>query len=302
VEPVVSVEHLHKHYGELAAVDDVSFAVAEGEIFGIIGPNGAGKTTTVECLQGLRRPDGGTMRVLGLDPLTEADELRRGIGSQLQEAALPDRIKVREALELFAAFAREAADWRSLLERWELWEHRDAAFGSLSGGQRQRLFVALALVNRPRLVFFDEVTQGLDPQARRTAWDVIRAVRDQGTTIVLVTHYMDEAEQLCDRVAIVDRGRVVALDSPSRLVAHLDAAVRVRFSTDRADVGWLEDVRGVRRVVRRNDEVEVEGTGPVLALVAAALVGNGITPVDLRAERPTLEDVFLALTGRSVEG
>lgn len=302
MEAVVTVEHLSKRYGETVAVADVSFEVAEGEIFGLIGPNGAGKTTTVESLQGLRRPDGGAMRVLGLDPLTEAGELRRQIGSQLQEAALPDRIKAWEALDLFASFARDPADWHRLLERWGLWEHRGAAFASLSGGQRQRLFVALALVNRPRLVFFDEVTQGLDPQARRTAWDVIRAVREQGTTIVLVTHFMDEAEQLCDRVGIIDRGRLAALDTPSRLVEGLGAPVRVRFSTGRADLAWLEGVRGVRRVARRGAEVEVEGTGPVLALVAAALVERGIVPADLRAERPALEDVFLALTGRRVEG
>ena len=301
METVVAAQGLRKRYGDVVAVADVSFEVAEGEIFGVIGPNGAGKTTTVECLQGLRHPDGGSMRVLGLDPATQAGELRRRIGSQLQEAALPDRIRVREALDLFAAFATDAADARALLERWRLWEHRDTAFASLSGGQRQRLFVCLSLVNSPRLVFFDEVTQGLDPEARRTAWDVIRAVRDQGATIVLVTHYMDEAEHLCDRVAIVDRGRLVALDTPARLVADLDAPVRVRFSTDRENLDWLAEVPGVRRVARRGPEVDVEGTGPVLALVAAALVERGLIPADLRAERPTLEDVFLARTGGRAE-
>jgi ABC-2 type transport system ATP-binding protein len=300
MEAVIAVASLRKRYGEIAAVDGVSFDVQEGEIFGLIGPNGAGKTTTVECLQGLRRPDGGTMRVLGLDPLREPDELRRRIGSQLQEAALPDRLKVREALELFAAFARDPEDWEALLVQWGLEERRNAAFATLSGGERQRLFIALALVNRPRLVFLDEVTQGLDPQARRSAWDVIRAVRDQGATLVLVTHYMDEAEHLCDRVAMIDRGRIVTLDTPAALVAGLDSRVKVRFSTD-ADVSWLEALGEVTRVVRSGREVTVEGTGAVLAHVAAALVGRGIAPPDLRAELPTLEDVFLRLAGRRVE-
>ena len=297
--PVITVEQLHKRYGATVAVADVSFAVAEGEIFGLLGANGAGKTTTVECLQGLRRPDGGRLRVLGLDPVAQARELRARIGAQLQEAALPDRLKVWEALDLFAAFAPRAADWRVLLEQWGLAAKQNASFASLSGGQRQRLFVALALVNAPAVVFLDELTQGLDPAARRVAWDLIREVREQGATVVLVTHFMDEAERLCDRVAIMDAGRIVALDSPAGLVAGLDAPTRVRFSTERADLAWLDGIPGVERVARRGARVEVEGRGPVLALVAAALVEHGITPADLHAERPTLEDVFLARTGRA---
>jgi ABC-2 type transport system ATP-binding protein len=298
---VVTVEHLRKRYGETVAVDDVSFEVDEGEIFGLIGPNGAGKTTTVECLQGLRRPDAGAMRVLGLDPMSEAGALRRVIGAQLQESSLPDRIRVWEALDLFAAFAESPADWKALLEQWGLRGRLETPFASLSGGQRQRLFVALALVNQPRLVFLDEVTQGLDPQARRAAWEVIRAVRDQGTTVVLVTHFMDEAEQLCDRVAIVESGRIVALDTPARLVDALDAAVSVRFSAASDELGWLEGMSEVQTVTRRGDEVEVTGTGPLAVLVSAALVAHGLTPTDLRVQRPSLEDVFLTLTGRRVE-
>ena len=299
--PVVAVEHLRKTYGSTTAVDDISFDVVEGEVFGLLGPNGAGKTTTVECLQGLRRPDAGHIRVLGFDPTSEAGALRRRIGSQLQEAALPDRIRVWEALDLFASFTPNASDWRVLMEQWGLTEKRNASFSSLSGGQRQRLFVALAFVNNPEVVFLDEMTAGLDPAGRRVAWDLIRAIRDQGTTVVLVTHFMDEADQLCDRLAVVDKGRIVALDTPQGLISTHASQLRVVFSTDHTDLSWLEEVPYARRITRRGPRVEVEGSGPVLALVAAALVEHGITPSDLRVEQPTLEDVFLALTGHGVE-
>jgi ABC-2 type transport system ATP-binding protein len=296
---IISVQNLRKTYGKTVAVDDISFEVAEGEIFGFLGPNGAGKTTTIECLQALRRPDSGNIRVLGLDPRLEAQTLRRRIGSQLQESALPDRIKVWEALDLFASVTQEALDWRVLLEQWGLAEKQKASFSSLSGGQRQRLFIALALVNNPRVVFLDEMTTGLDPAARRVAWDLIRAIRDRGSTVVLVTHFMDEAENLCDRVAIVDRGKIIAADTPQNLIVKHTSEVRVIFSTEKTDIPWLEKIPGVLRVVRKGPRVEVEGSGPVLALVAAALVGHGIVPPDLRIEQPTLEDVFLKLTGHT---
>ncbi|OGO39896.1 MAG: multidrug ABC transporter ATP-binding protein [Chloroflexi bacterium RBG_16_57_8] len=301
MNPIIEVEHLRKTYGQVVAVDDVSFHVAEGEIFGMLGPNGAGKTTTVECLQGLRHADSGRVRVIGLDPNTQAQQLRRVIGSQLQESALPDRIKVWEALDLFASVTPDAADWRVLLEQWGLAEKRNASFGNLSGGQRQRLFIALALVNNPRLVFLDEMTTGLDPAARRVAWDLIRAIRDRGTTVVLVTHFMDEAESLCDRVAIVDHGRVVAADSPHGLIAQHAGQVCVIFTTSNPEIGWLGQVPHVQKVTRKGPRVEVEGTGPVLARVAASLVEHGIEPSDLRVEQPSLEDVFLKLTGHGVE-
>jgi ABC-2 type transport system ATP-binding protein len=299
MSPIIEVEHLRKTYGRLVAVDDVTFAVAEGEIFGMLGPNGAGKTTTVECMQGLRHPDSGLIQVAGLDPRTHAQQLRRRIGSQLQESALPDRIKVWEALDLFASGVPDSADWRHLLEQWSLAEKRRASFGSLSGGQKQRLFIALALVNNPRLVFLDEMTTGLDPAARRVAWDLIRSVRDRGTTVVLVTHFMDEAENLCDRVAIVDHGRVVAVDSPHGLIAHHAGEVCVIFTTSRTDLEWIGGLPHVTKVTRKGPRVEVKGTGPVLVRVAASLVEHGIEPADLRVEQPTLEDVFLKLTGHS---
>jgi ABC-2 type transport system ATP-binding protein len=206
-------------------VDDASFSVRQGEIFAILGPNGAGKTTTVECIQGLRCPDGGTIRVLGLDPTSQAAQLRQRIGSQLQDSALPGRLRVAEAIELFAAFAHRPVDRDQLLVRWRLDDQRAQTFDSLSGGQRQRLFIALAFVNSPELVSLDELTQGLDPQARRATWELIREIRDGGTTVVLVIHFMDEAEHLCDRVAVVDRGKVVALDSPQGADRPAGAAV-----------------------------------------------------------------------------
>lgn len=298
MEQVIAVEHLRKTYGTVTAVDDVSFEVRRNEIFGIIGPNGAGKTTTIECLQALRKPDAGRICVLGLDPVTEAHELRARIGSQLQESALPDRIKVWEALDLFASLTPHGTDWEALLERWGIADKRNAAFSSLSGGQRQRLFIALALVGDPEVVFLDEMTAGLDPAARRVAWDLIRAIRDHGTTVLLVTHFMDEAEHLCDRLAVVDKGRVVAFDSPQGLIAEHAGQIRIIFSSSDADLSWIESVPHVSSVRRRGPRVEVEGRGPVLVHVASALASHDIVPDDLRVEQPTLEDAFLAITGR----
>jgi ABC-2 type transport system ATP-binding protein len=293
---VIEVNNLRKRYGSHVAIADVSLQVGRGEIFGLLGRNGAGKTTTVECLQGLRRPDGGRVRVLGLDPQRHTQQLRRRIGCQLQEAALPDRLKVWEALDLFASLAPGGSDWQVLMDQWGLADKRKAAFSGLSGGQRQRLFVALALVNDPEVVFLDELTQGLDPAARRVAWGLIRAIRQRGATVVLVTHYMDEAEQLCDRIAVVDRGRVVATDTPQGLIARFGGPIRISFTADGHDMGFLQGVAHVQAVRRRGERIEAEGTGPVLALVAAELVARGILPADLRADQATLEDVFLRLT------
>jgi ABC-2 type transport system ATP-binding protein len=293
--PVIAVSGLSKRYGTTAALVDVSFEVRPGEIFGLLGRNGAGKTTAVECLQGLRRADTGRLRVLGLDPRTQAAELRRRIGCQLQDSALPQRIKVREALRWFASFHRGGLDPDRLIEQWGLAGKRDAHFGELSGGQRQRLFIALALVNDPELVFLDEMTTGLDPAARRVAWDLIETIRERGTTVVLVTHFMDEAERLCDRVAVLDAGRVVALDSPLGLVAHHPTETVIRFTAPE-DTSWLAGLPQVTSVRRRDGEVRVGGTGPVLVDVAAALAAHGMRP-EVRVEQPTLEDVFLRITG-----
>ena len=299
--PVIVAEHLQKRYKDFTAVFDASFAVEEGEIFGLLGSNGAGKTTSVECLQGLRHADGGVLRVLGLDPQTQARELRRRIGSQLQEAALPDHVRVWEALDLFSSITPGGHNWREVMEEWGLGDKRKASFHSLSGGQRQRLFVALALVNGPEVVFLDEMTTGLDPAARRVAWGLVQRVREMGTTVVLVTHFMEEAERLCDRIAVMDGGRIVAQGTPQQLVADHARYVTVIFSTDVKDLSWLGGVPQVDSVVRRGTRVEVRGEGGVLAYVGAALVAHDMTPSDLRVEQPTLEDVFLALTGHGVE-
>ena len=300
--PVITVEHLRKVYSHhVVAVDDVSFEVEEGEIFGLLGSNGAGKTTTVECVQGLRTPTHGTVRVLGKDPVHHAGDLRGRMGCQLQESRLPDHMKVWEALDLFASLAPGTVDWQTLIEQWGLAEKRDASFSSLSGGQRQRLFIALALVSSPEVVFLDEMTTGLDPAARRVAWDLIEKIRDRGTTVVMVTHFMDEAERLCDRVAVVDKGRIIAADTPRGLVVRYDPLEQVVFSCGLDDLEWLSRVPGARGVTRRGPRCVVEGTGPLLAHVAAALVERGETPDDLRVIEPSLEDVFLKLTGHLVE-
>ena len=301
MEHVISVEHLKKTYGSVAAVNDVSFNVTEGEIFGLLGPNGAGKTTTVECLQGLRSPDSGIIRILGFNPQFNTREIKQQIGSQLQESALPDRIRVWEALDLFASVANSSRNYEELIQQWGLADKRKASYSSLSGGQRQRLLVALALVNNPRIIFLDEMTTGLDPAARRTAWELIRAIREQGTTVVLVTHFMDEAEYLCDRLAIMDNGQIAALDTPQGLITTYAGQIRIIFTTDIADISWLHEVPYVEQITRRGPRVEVQGNGPVLALVAAALVEHDIIPLDLRTEQPSLEDVFLKITGYAIE-
>jgi ABC-2 type transport system ATP-binding protein len=298
MDTVIEIEHLTKRYGSLTAVDDVSFEVGRGEI---LGPNGAGKTTTVECLEGLRDRDAGSVRVLGLDPQHQGNDLRRRIGTQLQESALPDRMRVWEALDLFASIAPEGPDWRLLMEQWGLAGKRGGAFSSLSGGQRQRLLVALALLNDPEVVFLDEMTTGLDPAARRIAWDLIRAIRERGTTIVLVTHFMDEAERLCDRIGVMVGGHLSAVGTPQGLVNAHAPEVRLTFTTDAEDLSWLREVTCVRKVERWGGHVEVEGIDPVIALVSAALVSHGITPSELRVAQPNLEDVFLRLTGETPE-
>ncbi len=299
--PVIRVEHLYKSYGATVAVNDISFEVQPGEIFGLVGPNGAGKTTTVECLAGLRRPDGGTLNVLGMDPVRQERQLRQRIGVQLQQAALPDDIKVWEALDLFATIYRRKANWQALLENWGLAEKRNARFGSLSGGQKQRLFVTLALVNDPEIVFLDEITTGLDPQARRSSWEMVDRLRQDGKTVLLVTHFMDEAEQLCDRVGIIDQGSLIALDAPQQLIQRQGIESKVIFGARGAEsYQWLAAVPGVSQVVRQNGNVVVSGHGPLLVGVASALAERGQAPSDLRLEQATLEDVFLALTGKKI--
>jgi len=299
---VIEVKNLRKTYGSVVAVEEISFEVYEGEIFGMVGPNGAGKTTTVECVEGIRKPDKGELRILGLDPQLEGYSLRQRIGVQLQETALQDHLKVWEALDLFASFYSHPVDWKILLEKLNLAEKRNAAFNKLSGGQKQRLFIALSLVNNPELVFFDELTTGLDPQARRNMWDMVRDIREQGKTVVLTTHFMEEAERLCDRVAIVDQGRIVTLDTPANLIRNLGAENRVVFTINgefKADK--LNELASVTRVEQSGDRCEIYGWDEKLIVdVVNALSKNGCPFRDLRTEQPTLEDVFLALTGKEM--
>jgi ABC-2 type transport system ATP-binding protein len=292
---VIEVQGLTKRYGAHLAVDDVGFTVTEGETFGILGVNGAGKTTTVECLQGLRRPDRGQMRVLGLDPRTAGSQLRALVGSQLQASALPDRLRVEEAVLLFGDGDRRSAD--RLLDTWNLAALRRSSFASLSGGQRQRLFIALALLNRPRVVFFDELTQGLDPLARGEVWDAIREVRDQGTTVVLVTHFMDEAEALCDRVAVMRGGRIVDAGTPADLIARHARATTVTFTPPVSfDPATLPALPGVDRVERHGERIRVVGSNQLIAPVCASVLGDDhLGPPDLRVHHPDLEDALIAL-------
>jgi ABC-2 type transport system ATP-binding protein len=300
---VIEVNGLTKRYAGHTVLDGVSFDVEEGEIFGILGPNGTGKTTTVECVEGLRRPDGGTIRVLGLDPLKDVRRLRELIGVQLQHTQLPDNLKVWEALDLYASFYARPRDWRELLREWGLADKRNARFGKLSGGQKQRLFIALALVGGPRVAFLDELTTGLDPQARRATWELIKQVRDSGVTVVLVSHFMDEVEELCDRVAVFDRGGVVAIDSPAGLIAGVDAEHQMRFTLmspqDVDPVALLSDVPGVSGVTRTGNQVVVTGRGDFATAVTAVLARRHLPVADLRIGRRTLDDAYIALTGRS---
>jgi ABC-2 type transport system ATP-binding protein len=293
---VVSVRGLRKAYRTSVVVDGLDLDVPAGAIVGLIGANGAGKTTTVECIQGLRKPDAGILRVLGYDPVTQAEELRPLVGSQLQDSALPDRLRVAEAVELFGT--RRARDGGELLERFGLAQRRRAVFSSLSGGERQRLFLVLALLNRPRLVILDELTQGLDPAARRNVWAAVRQLHDEGTTVLLVTHEMDEAEGLCRQVVVMRAGRVLDAGAPADRGDRHAGTATSRFSLPDAPALLLDQVRrldGVREVERARARVTVHGARPVIAHVGAVLVRWGSVPADLSVHVPSLEDALLGL-------
>jgi ABC-2 type transport system ATP-binding protein len=302
MDTVIEVKDLMKTYGSTIAVDHISFQVMEGEIFGMVGPNGAGKTTTIECIEGLRRPDGGDVTIFKMNPLANRMEIAERIGIQLQESGLPARLKVGEALSLFASFYTKNADIDELLDLLGLSEKQSSAFTKLSGGQKQRLFIALALINKPEVVFFDELTTGLDPQARRRMWDLVRQIREQGTTVFLTTHYMEEAERLCDRVLIIDEGIVVALDTPEALIRSLGVEKRLVFKVlDDSTIPPLEDIPLVNQVEKIGDRVVVYGHGDRFAsTVVRAMEDADLDFLDLRTEQPTLEDVFLNLTGREM--
>jgi ABC-2 type transport system ATP-binding protein len=296
--PAVQITHLRKTYGTLVAVDDVSLSVAEGEIFGILGPNGAGKTTTVECAIGLRTADAGSIRLLGLDPRTDRDEIHEVVGVQLQSGALPGKLRVSEILAEYRSFYREPADVDELIEVLGLGAKRGDYYKSLSGGQRQRLSVALALIGRPKIAVLDEMTTGLDPQARRDTWELIEGIRARGVTIVLVTHFMEEAERLCDRVALIDSGRVVALDTPAALAERARGGKTVRFLPsapfeDRLLTGLPE----VSSLEHTGQHVVVTGSGELVNAVILTLHAAGVTARDVQLDSSNLEDAFVKLTG-----
>jgi ABC-2 type transport system ATP-binding protein len=299
VADALVVEELRKSYGSTVAVAGLSLRVASGEIFGILGPNGSGKTTTVECAYGLRKPDAGRIRVLGIDPQAEPDRVARLVGVQLQASALPERIKVSEALQLFAALARQPVNERDALDRWGLAAKRNATFGSLSGGQRQRLFVALALLARPRLVFLDEMTTGLDPAARHEVWQLVEQVRADGAAVVLVTHFMDEAERLCDRVAVIAAGKVLAEDTPAGLVARYGGATTVSFgAVHEVDELALAGLPGLLTLTRHADRIELQGKGAFLTALGHVLTLCGLGEVELRVQSAGLEDAYMRLLGQ----
>ena len=300
---VIQVSGIRKTYGKTVAVDEISFDVSDGEIFGLIGPNGAGKTTTMECVEGIRTPDRGSIAVLGLDPFRDVYELQERIGVQLQQAQLQKRIKVWEAVQLWASlYRKKPAVGDQLLEQLGLADKRNAWFMTLSGGQKQRLFIALALINDPEVVFLDELTTGLDPQARRAIWDLIRGIRQRGKTVFLTTHLMEEAERLCDRVAIIEHGRIIDIDTPQRLVDRHCPERSVTLATDDAHAaGCLARIPRVESVAQLESRFTIRGTGDGFVTdVIQCLSENRITVTEFRTELPNLEDVFLKLTGHSI--
>jgi len=293
---VVTVEHLVKKYGRRVAVNDVSFSIREGEIFGLIGPNGAGKTTTVECISGLRAPNSGSISVYGLSPQKDRNKMREFVGVQLQESALPPRLRVGEAVKLFASFYSNAQDPNELLESLRIKEVEYSAFKKLSGGQKQRLSLALALVGNPKLAILDELTTGLDPEARHETWSLIERLRDRGVTVILVTHFMDEAERLCDRLAVINHGTVRALDTPEAIAAKAGGS-RVRFAvTQPVDEQTLRAIPGVNEIERKDRYITVTGTGDLAGAVINALAAIGVRVSEVEARAGNLEDAFIKLT------
>jgi ABC-2 type transport system ATP-binding protein len=299
---VIRVDGIRKAYGRTVAVDDVSFEVRRGEIFGLIGPNGAGKTTTMECVEGVRTPDRGAVSVLGLDPYKQGRQLQDRIGVQLQAAQLQKRIKVWEAVDLWASLYSRHLNRDDLLHQLGLHDKRNAWFMTLSGGQKQRLFIALALVNDPEVVFLDELTTGLDPQARRAIWDLVRDIRARGKTVFLTTHLMEEAERLCDRVAIIEHGSVIDVDTPAALVRrHCPGRSIVLATEDAAAAAHFRALPSIDAVTSSNGLLTISGRGDdLVAGVLDCLAEHRIRVTDVRTVSPTLEDVFLKLTGHSI--
>lgn len=295
--PIIEVSDVHKAYGGRTVVDGVSFSVEEGEIFGILGLNGAGKTTTVECIEGLRVPDSGRIRVAGFDPVADHTEVTHVLGAQLQESALQAKLTVREALELYSAFYPRPLDWRPLSERLGLTAKLNTRFGKLSGGQKQRLFIALALIGSPRVVVLDELTTGLDPRARRDTWSLIEDVRDSGVTVLLVTHFMEEAQRLCDRIALINKGRISALDTPEGLIGRSAGSTVISFTPSQPiNHEVLAALPGQTAIEHKDDRVTLSGSDETVNAVISLLAQSHIQAHQLRVSDATLDDAFLDLT------
>jgi len=301
-EAIVEVKNLCKSYRKIKAVDDISFKIYKGEIFGLVGPNGAGKTTAIECIEGLRKPDSGSLKVIDLNPTTNGRTLRNSIGIQLQESQLPARLKVWEAISLFSSFYKKNIESTPLLKELGLEEKKGSYFDKLSGGQKQRLFIALALLNDPDLIFLDELTTGLDPQARRATWNLITDIRKRGKTIFLTTHFMEEAEKLCDRVAIMDHGKIMALDTPQNLIRNISMETRLIFNiTGSFELDTLKTIESISKYEKSGDNIIIYGHDKKMVKdTVNFLVNNNIDFHDLKTEQATLEDVFLTLTGKEI--
>ncbi len=300
---VVEVKDLVKHYRKIKAVDGISFCVYENEIFGMVGPNGAGKTTTIECIEGLKKADTGLIKVLGLNPATNRERINERIGVQLQETNYQDRIKVYEICELFTSLYKEPSNYVELLKRFDLYEFKNHYVMKLSGGQKQKLSIILALISNPEIIFLDELTTGLDPKARRDMWQIVKEFKNEGRTIFLTTHYMEEAEELCDRVAIVDNGKIIALGTPEELIERSEIENTITFETKNIAIEALKKVKGVHQATFVNGEVKILGLGEdLLKDIVEFLYSNKIYFKNLKTKQPNLEDTFLKLTGREYAG
>jgi ABC-2 type transport system ATP-binding protein len=302
---IVECDHVTKSYGDIIAVNDVSLSIEEGEVFGLVGPNGAGKTTLIEMIESLRSPDSGSIRVLGMDPSKEANRLQEKIGVQLQTTSIQPNIKVKEAIKLFASlYQQPLTNTEELLKTLSLEDKAGSRFKKLSGGLKQRVAIALALVNDPKVLFFDELTTGLDPQARRNMWDLVESIKAQGKTIFLTTHYMEEAEKLCDRVGIIDYGKLIALDTPRNLIDNLGAESKVSFNIEDEDIdaSKFELVEAVSRVEKVEDGIILYTRDENITLQELVRLADEqkFRLSNLRTERPSLEDVFLTVTGREM--
>jgi ABC-2 type transport system ATP-binding protein len=299
---IIEVKNLTKSYEGKKAVDDVSFNIEEGEIFGIIGPNGAGKTTILECIEGLRIPDLGSIRVLNFNPLKDRKKMYEYIGVQLQETTYPDRLKVWEICRLFSSFYKNPVPYNDLLRQFDLEEKKNSYISKLSGGQKQKLSIILALIPNPKIVFLDELTTGLDPQARRSMWGYIKELKEKGLTICLTTHYMEEAEYLCDRVAIINEGKIAAIDTVDKLINLIDSGVKIIFTCEEIDINKLENLIFIKKVEKYNNEIHVycENKDNLTDLINF-LQNEGIKFSNLKTINPGLEDVFLKITGYKIE-